>query len=411
VTAPARTPLVDAVAAETREPGCYGVACSGGVDSMALAHAAIAVLGPPAVVVVTIDHGLQPTSARVADGVATWAREQGATPIVRRVEVVRTGSLEAAARTARYAALEQVVAELGLVAMLVAHTHRDQAETVLMRIVRGTGPAGLAGMAVRRGHIVRPLLGRTRADTEAYVRAHALPIWDDPMNRDPAITRVRVRDTLLPAVRSENPAADDALVRLAAATREWLDVIDGRAAPLGKFPLNCGALAKQQPAIRKRAIAIALDRAGIGYEATHLEALDRLVRQFDAGEVEIDLPGVRLVRSYGALDVRRPARSRIDPDATNPAGPDTHPYVAPDGPYMLRTWQPGDRMCPVRLKGRSRKLSDLFIDLKLPRDRRAHAHVLIRTTDRVIVWAEHVGLAFGTPSDLAPLPRRTGGSF
>jgi tRNA(Ile)-lysidine synthase len=125
----------------------------------------------------------------------------------------------------------------------------------------------------------------------------------------------------------------------------------------------------------------------------------------------LDLPGARVVRSYARLDVRLSAAPRIDPDATGSARPDTHPYVAPDGPYVIRTWQPGDRICPVRLKGRSRKLSDLFIDLKLPRDRRAHAHVLIRTTDQVIVWAEHVGRAFGTPSDLAPLPRQTGGRF
>lgn len=392
--------IVEAVRTCTREPGVYGVACSGGVDSMALAHAAIAELGPTNVVVVTIDHGLQPTSALVADGVAAWAREQGATPIVRRVEVARTASVEAAARKARYAALEQVVAELGLSGMLVAHTHRDQAETVLMRIIRGTGPAGVVGMAVRRGPFVRPLLGHLRAQTEAYVRDHALPVWDDPMNRDPAITRVRVRDTLLPAVRSENPAADAALVRLAATTREWLDVIDTYAAPFGQFPIVCPVLAKEPPAVRKRAVALALDRAGIDYDAAHLEAIDRLVLQADRGEVALDLPGARLVRSYARLDVRQAAASGIDPTF----------YAAPDG-YTLRTWRPGDRMCPVRLKGRSRKLSDLFIDLKIPRDRRAHAHVLVRTSDDAIVWAEHVGHAFGTPSDLAPLPRRTAGSF
>lgn len=393
--------LVDAVRAATREAGCWGVACSGGADSMALAHAAIAVLGPTNVVVVTIDHQLQPGSAVTALGVAAWAKEQGATAVIRRVEVARTASIEAAARTARYAAFDEVVGELGLVGMLVAHTHRDQAETVLMRIVRGTGPAGLAGMAVRRGHIVRPWLGHTRAQTEAYVRDHALPVWDDPMNADPAITRVRVRDTLLPAVRAENPLVDDALVRLSASAREWLEVIDARAAPLGQFPIDCSILAAELPAVRKRAVTLALDRAGVGYDSAHLEAIDRLVVQPDRGEIGLDLPGVRVVRSYARLDVIA---------ETAASGPDTHPYVAPDG-YLMRTWQAGDRMCPVRLKGRSRKLSDLFIDLKLPRDQRALAHVLVRVSDNAIVWAEHVGLAVGSPTDLVPLPRRRGGSF
>jgi tRNA(Ile)-lysidine synthase len=392
-------------------PGLYGVACSGGVDSMALADATIAVAGAPHVVIVTIDHGLQPASAEVAAGVAAWASEQGATAIVRRVEVRAGGSLEAGARAARFAAFDQVIEQLGLAVLLLAHTQRDQAETVLMRIVRGTGPAGLAGMALRRGPFVRPWLDVSRADTEGYVRARGLPVWDDPMNRDPAITRVRVRDSLLPAVRSENPAADEALVRLAAATREWLEVIDVQAAPFGRFPIDCNALALLPPAIRKRALALALDRADVDYEASHLDAIDRLVVAPARGEVSIDVPGARLTRSYATLDVHRGGAPAIEgpretrSDETRTAPPDTKRYVAPAGPYEIRTWQTGDRMCPVRLRGRSRKLSDLFIDLKVPRSERALAHVLVRTTDHAIVWAEHVGIAYGFSTDLAPLPR------
>ncbi|MEP6863839.1 MAG: tRNA lysidine(34) synthetase TilS [Deltaproteobacteria bacterium] len=379
-------------------PGLYGVGCSGGVDSMALADAVIAGAGAPHVVIVTVDHGLQPASAEVAAGVAAWAREQGATAIVRRVDVrSRRGSLEAAARTARFDAFDEVIEQLGLVALLLAHTQRDQAETVLMRIVRGTGPAGLAGMAARRGPFVRPWLAVSRADTEAYVQARGLAVWDDPMNRDPAITRVRVRNSLLPAVRSENPAADEALVRLAAATREWLDVIDAQAAPFGRFPIDCTALAAAPPAIRKRALALALDRADIAYDASHLDAIDRLVVASERGEVSLDVPGARVTRSYARLDVHRAPVPAIDLGTTR--------YVAPDGPYEIRTWQTGDRMCPARLRGRSRKLSDLFIDLKIPRGQRALAHVLVRTTDRAIVWAEHVGIAYGFSTDLAPLPR------
>jgi len=383
-------------------PGVYGVACSGGADSIALADAAIAVVGAPNVVIVTIDHGLQPASAEVAERVAAWARAQGATAIVRRVTVVGD-SLEAAARKARFAAFDQVIEELGLVAMLLAHTARDQAETVLMRILRGTGPAGLAGMAARRGPFVRPWLHVPRADIEEYVRARTLPVWDDPMNRDPAFTRVRVRDSVLPAVRSENPSLDDALVRLAAATREWLEVIDAQAGPLSQLPIDCTVLASAAPAIRKRALAIALERSGVDYEASHLDAIDALVMAPAAGEKSLDVSGARITRSYARLAVHRTDARAIDETMGRPA--DTNGYVAPDGPYVIRTWQTGDRMCPVRLRGRSRKLSDLFIDLKIPRAKRALAHVLVRTTDEAIVWAEHVGIAYGFSTDLAPLPR------
>ncbi|HEX7704475.1 MAG TPA: tRNA lysidine(34) synthetase TilS [Kofleriaceae bacterium] len=372
--------------------GLYGVACSGGVDSMALADAVIAVAGATNVVIVTIDHGLVPRSAQVADGVAAWAREQGATAIVRRVSVARDGSLEAAARAARYAAFETAIVGLGLAALMLAHTHRDQAETVLMRIIRGTGPAGLVGIPARRGPYVRPLLELRRVATEAYVAERALPTWDDPMNADPDITRVRVRDIVLPAIRAENPSVDEALVRLAASTREWLDVIDRDAAPLGQFPIACPALARHPAAIRKRALALALDRAGIDFDATHLEALDVLVLAPDRGEVGIDVPGARIIRSYATLtvaDVRHPAGSGI----------------SSSDDYEVRTWQAGDRMCPVRLRGRSRKLSDLFIDLKLPRAKRATAQVMVRRSDRTIVWVEHIGPAFGESSDLPRLPR------
>ena len=369
--------------------GPIGVACSGGIDSMALADAAIAMAGAPRVHVITIDHGLVATSADTAAAVTAWAVGQGAHGVVRRVTVGDRASIEAAARDARYEALEDLVAELDLAVVLLGHTARDQAETVLMRIVRGTGPAGLAGIPAVRGPFVRPFLDHPRELTEAYVAARDLPTWLDPMNADVTLQRVRVRDTILPLVRSENPAVDTALVRLAASAREWLAVIDRAAGPFGQLPIDCPALAGQPPAIRKRALAIALDRVRISFDAVHLEQLDTLVTAPAHGEVAIDLPGARLVRSYDVLTI--------------PVAPDARRFTAPPG-HVLRTWQPGDRMRPARLHGKSRKLSDLFIDAKVPRDVRRLAQVLIRASDGVIIWAEHVGIAFGEAEDLEPAP-------
>ena len=382
-------------------PGLYGVACSGGMDSIALADAVIACAGAANVVVVTIDHGLREGSADVAEQVAAWARGQGAAAVVRRVEVARKGSLEAAARDARYAALSAVADELGLAAVLLGHTARDQAETVVMRILRGTGPAGLVGIPRRRGLFVRPFLDQPRAASEAYVAARQLPSWHAPMNDDLRLTRVRVRDRLLPLLRDENPAIDDALVRLAASAGEWLEVIDALAAPHDRFPIDCAALRAQPAAVRKRAIARALEREGHGYEAVHLEAVDAVVCGEDRGEVTVDLPGVSLVRSYGSLDRGR-ARARDTCTWTNAAGED----------YEVRTWAPGDRMRPARLKGRSRKLSDLFIDAKVPRSVRTTARVLVRRHDQAIVWAEHIGWAHGeTPRNLSADLPDPGGRF
>lgn len=370
--------IATAVDAAIGQADPIGVACSGGIDSMALADAAIAT--GRRIVIVTVDHQLRPGSGAVAEAVAAWARTRGALADIRVVDVEPRASLEAAARDARYAALGAAIAEHGLAAMLLAHTARDQAETILMRVIRGTGPAGLVGMAAARGPYLRPLLELPRGATEAYVAARNLAFWPDPMNDDSRITRVRVREHVLPLLRDENPALDAALLRLGASTREWLDAIDQVAAPFARFPIACRALAAQPAAIRKRALARALDAADIGYDAVHLDQLDALACAPPRGEVSIDLPNGRLVRSYDTL-----APAVRSTPAELPA--------APPG-YLLRTWQAGDRMCPARLGGHSRKLSDLFSDAKIPRARRDDARVLVRTIDDVIVWAEHVGRAY-----------------
>ncbi len=365
--------------------GVVGVACSGGADSIVLADVAIDLVGPTNVVVLTIDHGLAAGSDRVAAEVAAWARSRGAAAISRRVEVARTASLERAAREARYGALDALAAELGLAAILVGHTARDQAETVLMRILRGTGPAGLAGIPARRDGAVpllRPFLAIDRDPILGHAAARALPVWEDPMNADVAITRVRIRREVLPLLRRENPQLDGALVRLAANATEWLAVIDAAAAPWSRFPIDCPELAAQPPAIRKRAVALALEAAGAGWDATHLEAIDRLIVRPARGEVTLDLPAGRFVRSYDQ------ARLLARQTTCDPMG-DALPV--PDG-CRVRVWQAGDRMRPARLGGRSRKLSDLYTDAKVPRSSRSTARVIVRA-DNTILWAEYIGIA------------------
>ncbi len=371
-------------------PGLYGIACSGGADSMSLAHAAIAVAGPANVAVISIDHRLQPGSGAVASGVAAWAMEQGAAAVVHGVDVEVRPSVEAAARDARFAALDQIADELGLAVVFLGHTARDQAETVLMRIVRGTGPAGLVGIPAVRGRFVRPLLALPRTAVDDYVTRHALPIAADPMNSDLRLARVRMRAELLPKLRHENPQLDAALVRLAASAGEWLAVIDGLAEPFASFPIDCALLARQPAAVRKRALARALEAEGIDHDAVHLDQLDEVVLRPSQGQVSVDVPGARLVRSYDRLAPDDPQR--------------TATLQTPVGPYVIRPWQPGDRMRPMRLRGKSRKLSDLFIDAKVPRSQRAGARVCVRTTDAEIVWAEHLGVAFGEPLEVVPTP-------
>ncbi len=206
------------------------VALSGGADSLALA-AATAFEAPRLglrVASVTVDHGLQPGSAEVADQAARQASALGIDPLVVRVEVGAVGGPEAAAREARYRALADAATDAGAAASLVGHTLDDQAETVLLGLARGSGAASLQGMAAEselRGiRLLRPFLGLRRAETRAACVAQGLAPWDDPHNDDDRYTRVRVRRRVLPVLEEElGPGVAEALARTAEQLREDSD--------------------------------------------------------------------------------------------------------------------------------------------------------------------------------------------
>ncbi len=172
------------------------VACSGGPDSVALlALACDAGLEP---VAVYVDHGLRGGSADDARVVAAAAEHLGASWRTVRVDVAAGSNLEARAREARYDALDVARVEAGAEWILVGHTADDQAETVLLNLLRGAAASGLGGMAPRQGHLARPLLALRRADTGRLCEERNLAVVRDPMNEDLAFTRVALRQRVLP---------------------------------------------------------------------------------------------------------------------------------------------------------------------------------------------------------------------
>jgi tRNA(Ile)-lysidine synthase len=208
------------------------VAVSGGADSLALLHALRTLAGPRGwrLAVLTVDHGLRPGSAADAAFVADHAKALG---LPTRVLTLTAGDLdphrpagpEAAARAARYAALWPAAGELGCAWLATGHTLDDQAETVLLQLLRGAGPDGLAGMTVRTGRLLRPLLGVRRADTHAACTAVGLTWREDPTNAEDSPLRNRVRSQLLPLLEELRPGATGTLARtatLAADERDWL---------------------------------------------------------------------------------------------------------------------------------------------------------------------------------------------
>jgi tRNA(Ile)-lysidine synthase len=299
------------------------VACSGGADSLALA-AALAFEAPRAGVpagAVTVDHGLQPGSADRAARTAALLGNLGLDPVsVVRVDVGARGGPEAAARTARYAALAAAAAPDGA-RVALGHTLDDQAETVLLGLGRGSGPRSVAGMVEQRedggAHWWRPLLGLRRETTRAACAAQELPVWDDPWNDDPAYTRVRLRTEVLPLLEEVlGGGVAPALARTAAQLREDLDTLDDLAAAeadrlLADGTLPAAELAALPAALRRRVLRAWLRAAGVpDLQAVHLAAVDALITRW-RGQGRVDLPGgAGAVRASGRLLVQPPTTSR-----------------------------------------------------------------------------------------------------
>jgi len=231
--APAVAAVRSAVRAVLSSHPVVLVACSGGADSLALA-AAVAFEAPRAGVragLVTVDHGLQAGSSVIAARVAALGYELGFDPVkIVPVTVGTSGGLEAAARAARYEALDAAAFALDA-AVLLGHTLDDQAETVLLGLGRGSGPRSVAGMRVVDGRYLRPLLGLRRSVTAAACAALGLEPWDDPHNTDPAFQRARIRGEVLPLLEDVlQGGVVEALARTATLLQDDLDALDAWAA-------------------------------------------------------------------------------------------------------------------------------------------------------------------------------------
>ncbi|WP_336087533.1 tRNA lysidine(34) synthetase TilS [Nocardia sp. SSK8] len=324
------------------------VGLSGGADSLALVAAAVVEAGP--VTAVVVDHRLQEGSGAVARRAAEQALALGCVDaVVVPVAVGRDGGVEAAARAARYAALEEVRDGRPV---LLGHTLDDQAETVLLGLGRGSGGRSIQGMAAWNAPWGRPLLGVRRAQTVRMCADLGIEPWDDPHNIDPGYTRVRVRTEVLPLLEEVlGGGVAQALARTADQLREDGAVLDTLAEDLrrsatippaapasaefvpemtssesvvwGSGPddtdrprLSIEILATAPAAVRRRAVRVWLAEQGIGgLMNAHLQAIDELVSDW-RGQGGVAVGGGsrahRLVvaREHGTLTVR--AQPRLD---------------------------------------------------------------------------------------------------
>lgn len=263
-----------------------GVAVSGGPDSMALLALAQR-CWPGRVAAATVDHCLRPASADEAVMVSAFCGLHGIAHATLRPDTPISGSVQAAARAARYALLERWRMDHGVDWLLTAHHADDQCETMIMRLNRASGVAGLAGVRTRQGRVVRPLLGTRRAALRAFAQTHDLPFVDDPSNADMRFDRARVRqamdgdgvlDPLAVARSAANlAAAEEALAWVAGCLFAERAVVGDD----GGLCLSVGDLPQD---LRRRLLIMAIERMNGGTASPRADTICEAIVQLSHGK-------------------------------------------------------------------------------------------------------------------------------
>jgi tRNA(Ile)-lysidine synthase len=413
------------------------VATSGGPDSSALLLA-LAELAPQhgwRLTAAHVNHGLRGAEAAIDRDVAALVAARAGVPLVERRLALRRGSaLEARARRARHRALVAMAVEVGASRIVLGHTADDQAETLLLRLLRGAGRGGLAGMRRARGRLLRPLLGATRADVRHFLAARGVAGTIDRSNADLRHARNRVRKLVLPLLAAEfNPAIVRGLAALAGRLRDEEDVLDALAAERSAAFVDGEqldtAVGAEPAALCRRVVRRWLEygvRPGVSAEQIErVLALARGTRREVValpGPVRVLREGDRLVRRTG----RQPAphafcvaiapggsaaatgwKLTLSPPAPRadgelPAPRDVQALFDAEalaGDLIVRSRRPGDR---VHLPGvGTRKLQDVLVDAKVPREARA-ALPLVELAGEIL-WVP--GVARSTAAAVGPRTR------
>ncbi len=408
------------------------VAVSGGPDSTALLHA-LAQLRPKLrfrLRAAHVNHGIRGLEAEAdAKSAGAFARKLGVPFHQHRADVpayaeTRGLSLEAAAREVRYQWLESLASRFRARRIATGHTAEDQAETILLNLLRGAGPRGLAGMAPVRGKIIRPFISIPRADVQRYCDRHQLAYRIDESNQDLSFARNRIRHEIMPSLQRLQPGLVDGLCRLAEIMRAEDEFMSEQAenalrGAASQRPGEVGVLlslfSTLPPALQRRVLRAAIARVKGDELDIELERVDALVQLALIGRTGavVELPGgLRAERTYGELVIApTPAeraltdeewvlpvpgevsiaelgfqiaakRSRAKRPPPNPMAALVNADKIP-GPLTVRTRRRGDRLRPVGMRG-TVKLQDFFVNAKVPRADRDRIPLVL--CGDAIVW-------------------------
>ncbi len=394
------------------------LAVSGGADSTALlmGTSQIAAALELTLVVGSLDHGLRAEAELEVERVRGLASSLGLSFVSAKLALRAGPSLEGRARQARYQALEEMRSRAGCDWIATGHTASDQAETLLMRLLRGTALGGASGIRPTCGRLVRPMLACTRREVERFLSELGVDFVDDPMNSDPRFTRSRIRALLIPAVESvSGPAAISRLAAFASAAASdavYLDQLaeaafDRLLQSAGK--LDAAGVRALAPPLQTRVLArllleagASVDRAAVGRARAALSS---------AGRATLSR-GFEIRSAGGTLRCIRAPRTPAQPAALSLS----HGWVADSAsgmwigvaeqrpthengewleigdaplPLSIRRRRPGDRVGPAR-GARGTKLQDLMVDLGIPSEERDAIPVVCDAAGRILwvigVW-------------------------
>lgn len=309
---------------------------------------------------------------------------------------------EEAGRNARYEAFYKVGRRVmeenrigpDWVKIAVAQNSNDQAETLLMRILRGTGPDGLAGIEYKRAgtggmEIIRPLLDVKRKDIEKYCEENKLQPRFDYTNKQPVYTRNKIRLQLIPFIeKSFNPNITETLNRLSIIAKEDKDFMESIVSDLMKNDLGLEKIREQHPAIRKRIIIRKLEEIGLeqGITRAHVEAADKLITEGKTGAL-IHLPkGYRILMDYGEIRfIKEELNLKSDADSNQSETDIKQSETGTDWieGFVIRTRQPGDYIVLKGVGGR-KKIQDAFVDMKIKKEFRDIIPMLCKGSE--VMW-------------------------
>lgn len=314
--------------------------------------------------------------------------------------------LEAAAREARYAFLRTLPGKIA-----TAHTADDNAETILLHLVRGTGLKGLGGIMPRNGNVIRPLLSVTRAQVEALLEEYCVSHIEDSSNETDQFLRNRLRHGVMPLLRQENPRIAENLSAMALRLRQDEEALSSMADPHADIP----TLRSQSPAVRARSLTQFLKANGVREpEGVHIAQAEALVFS-DHPSARVSFPGVTIARQYDRLEVvqaaQAPAEAVLSPGESVTFGNweitcteadtivnDAYTFtLCTTGPIRVRSRRSGDKL---RLSGGTKSLKKRFIDRKIPAHLRDLLPVL--ADDRGILAVASLGADLDRRADCLP---------